>query len=168
MPELLKKYQCRTIVDAPCGDFYWMKTLKLPVQGYIGIDIVEELIEINQKKYGNDFYSFQHLDITQEQIPQADLVFCRDCLVHLSYQQIFNTIKLLKASGSKYLLTTSFPMRSRNIDIKTESWRPLNLQKSPFNFPRPLAIINEKCTEAEGRFYDKSLILWEIASLPNF
>lgn len=167
LPELLKKYNCSSIADAPCGDFYWMKKVNLPVDSYIGIDIVKRLIEINQETYGNENYTFQHIDITMDEIPQVDLVLCRDCLVHLSYNQIANTIRLLKSSGSKYLLTTSFTNHKKNKDIRTGSWRTLNLQIPPFNFPKPLEIINENCTQHKGNYKDKCLLLWEIASLPD-
>jgi hypothetical protein len=41
LPLLLEKYQCKTILDAPCGDYQWMKTIV--DEGsffYIGADIV--------------------------------------------------------------------------------------------------------------------------------
>lgn len=86
----------------------------------------------------------------------------RDCLVHLSLENIYNSIKNIKASGSKYLMTTTFPEHPVNFDIQTGDWRPLNLQIKPFNFPKPLILINENCTELNGRFRDKSMALWEI------
>jgi hypothetical protein len=44
-------------------------------------------------------------------------------------------------------------------------WRPLNMQLPPFNFPNPICIINEKCTEGEGEFKDKSLGLWRLKDI---
>jgi hypothetical protein len=34
------------------------------------------------------------------------------------------------------------------------------LQLPPFNFPKPLKLIDEKCTEYNGKFADKHLGLW--------
>jgi hypothetical protein len=42
-------------------------------------------------------------------------------------------------------------------DIRTGGWRTLNFQLPPFNFPPPLHLLNENCTEAGGKFFDKSL-----------
>ena len=51
--------------------------------------------------------------------------------------------------------------RVSNSDLSgNDFWRPLNLELSPFDFPKPLKIINEKCTEYNGIYADKSLGLW--------
>ena len=94
------------------------------------------------------------------------MIFCRDCLVHLSFNKIFNAINNIKKSNSKYLLTSTFPARRKNRNIFTGGWRPLNFQLKPFNFPTPLMIINERCSETGGKFFDKSLGLWKIEDLP--
>ena len=41
---LLSRRRVRSILDAPCGDFYWMKEVALCDIDYIGADIVEEII----------------------------------------------------------------------------------------------------------------------------
>ena len=64
-------------------------------------------------------------------------------------------------------MSTSFVNLERNIDIYTGDWRPINLEKEPFNFPKPLITINEKCQEMDGIYADKSLCLWKINKLPN-
>ncbi len=165
IPELLKKHHCKSIADAPCGDFYWMRAVELPVEKYYGIDVVLPMIEALQEQFGNEQCSFLAKDLTKELIPRVDFVLCRDCLIHLSYKDIKRVIFLLKLSGSKYLLTTSFVNRESNYDIPTGEWHPINLQKPPFNFPPPLEIINENCSEGEGNWNDKSLLLWELRSL---
>jgi hypothetical protein len=49
----------------------------------------------------------------------------------------------------------------------TGDWRPLNLERPPFNFPPPAELLAEGCTEAEGRFLDKCLGLWAIKDLAD-
>ena len=97
-------------------------------------------------------------------LPEYHLVFCRDCLVHFSYQDVRKALKNLIRSESKYLLTTSFPGR-KNYDIVTGNWRALDLEAPPFDFPKPLLIINEGCTERNGRYADKSMVLWDLSQL---
>jgi SAM-dependent methyltransferase len=167
IPLLLKKYNIRTILDLPCGDFFWMKELDLSNVNYIGADIVEELIEENKKRYQDDNISFTVLDLTKNDLPQAELILCRDCLVHLSFEHISNSIQNIKRSKSTYFLTTSFTEHNKNIDIPTGNWRPLNFMKHPYKWPSPLEIINEKCTEDNGEWADKSLALWRIEDIPN-
>jgi hypothetical protein len=170
LPALLKKYHCKVLVDAPCGDFYWMKTVELPIEKYIGVDIVKPLIATNQEMFGNDFRSFIYLDITRQVLPKADIVLCRDCFVHFSYIDIVKTIKKLKQSGSTYLLTTNFTKSNHfmlNFPIETGLWRPLDLRLAPLFFPEPLEIINEHCTQGDNTWDDKSLFLWKIEDLPE-
>jgi hypothetical protein len=98
------------------------------------------------------------------QLPSVDLIFCRDCLVRLSFANIRSAIANIKASGLTYLLTTTYPGR-QNSDIATGEWRPINLQAKPFGFPPPLVLINEQCVVTPG-YRDKSMGLWRIADLP--
>jgi len=155
------------MVDAPCGDFFWMQYMDLPIEQYIGVDIVKKLIGINQAKYANEKISFQHIDITSQVLPKVDIVLCRDCLGHLSNAEVMKVIRLLKKSGCKYFLTTSFLIPRKQRDIYTGGWRAINLLVEPFCFPPPLEIINERCLEKNGTLEDKSPILWEIDALPN-
>lgn len=170
IPELLKKYNCKSMIDAPCGDFYWMHMVDLPVVTYIGVDIVEPLIEHNQHLFASAQRTFMHLDMTTQILPQADLILCRDCFVHFSYSDIAKTIKLLKQSGTTYLLTTCFTNKGHyrhNIPVATGDWRTIDLRLDPFLFPEPLEIINENCTEGNHFWSDKSLFLWRLEDLPD-
>lgn len=166
IPALLERLEVQTILDLPCGDFYWMKAVHLKAQ-YIGADIVSELIAKNQELYGSSTRQFIVLDLVRDRLPRVDLIFCRDALVHFSLKDVEKAIKNMQRSESTYLLTTTFTAPRENRDIVTGQWRPLNLQLSPFNFPAPLLVINENCTEQEGKFYDKSIALWRLCDLPT-
>jgi hypothetical protein len=161
LPSLFKQHGIETILDIPCGDFHWMKHVDLKPFTYIGADIVAAVIDRN-KQYETEGLSFQHLDLIQDKLPQVDVIFCRDCMVHLAYRDLNRALVNICNSGSTYLLATTFPARERNNDIATGEWRPLNLNKAPFNFPQPLVLINEECTEADGGFADKSMALWKV------
>lgn len=163
LPTLVAEMECRSLLDIPCGDFYWMRLLDLDVD-YTGADIVNELVEYNQQHYANERRRFLRLDLVQDALPAADLVLCRDCLVHLCYDDIFKALANLKASGSVYLLTTTYTDMERNHDTPTGSHRALGLHLPPFNFPAPLRLIDEQCPEPG--FEDKALALWRIADLP--
>ena len=167
IPLLLKKYQVKSILDAPCGDYNWMQNVELNDIDYIGADIVPELIEQNKGHFSSNNINFIQLDLIKDKLPKVDLVFCRDCFVHLSLKEIRTALWNIKKSGSKYLLTSTFTSRKENIDIQTGLWRPLNFQESPFEFEPPLELIVEGNTENNGAFKDKSLGLWEISSLDS-
>jgi glycosyltransferase involved in cell wall biosynthesis/SAM-dependent methyltransferase len=164
IPSLLSELECNVMLDAPCGDFHWLSHVALPAK-YLGCDIVPELIDRNIRNYASDEVEFFRADITKDPLPMADLVLCRDCLVHLPNRDIHRVLENFSRSGSSYLLTTTFPNRMRNDDIAAGAWRPLNLELPPFNLPPPIRLINEECTEFDGAYKDKSLGLWDLRSL---
>ena len=145
LPKLVSELGVNSLLDIPCGDFNWLKEVNLDIYMYTGADIVEELVEASNKNYGNERRKFVKLDMTTDALPTADLILCRDCWVHLSFADIFRSIKNIKNSNSKYLLTTTDPKLDENVDTYTGDWRAINLQIAPFNFPQPIKIINEKC-----------------------
>lgn len=165
IPKLSQRFGVQRLLDLPCGDFGWFRHINLEGIEYIGADIVPDLISRNQQLFSSNNQRFLQLDLVEDDLPSADLVLCRDCLVHFSYATIARAVANLKRSGSSYLLTTTFTDLQTNIDIMDADWRPLNLQKPPFNWPQPLEIINEGCFEEDGAYADKSLGLWRISDL---
>jgi hypothetical protein len=165
LPRLLRELGCCRLLDIPCGDFYWMNLVELEAE-YIGGDIVPELVGCNQRLFGGQRRRFVRLDIVHDSLPSADVLLCRDCLVHLSHDQVKDAMRNVKRSAITYLLTTTFVRREANADIPTGEWRPLNLQRPPFDFPPPLRLIDEQCPHPE--FRDKALGLWRVADIPQW
>ncbi len=165
LPEVIEQLGAKTFFDLSCGDCNWMHHVNLGVDLYIGADIVKELIDTNIQQYGRLGRQYLHLDLLDSDLPRADLVLCRDCLVHLSLADAQKAIANICRCGSTYLLTTTFTDRHENTDIRTGDWTPRNLQLPPFSFPEPLSLINEDCREHYPHFTDKSLGLWRISDL---
>jgi len=155
----------RSILDIPCGDFVWMQNIDLGEITYIGADIIETLIASHQRSHASPRRTFRTLDLVADDLPRVDLVLCRDCLVHFSHRLVKKAINNIKRSGSRYLLTTTFPRHLKNNGIVTGTWQPLNLCAPPFNFPAPLQIIDDHWTPP---YEDKSLGLWNVHDLPTF
>lgn len=164
---VLRDYGIKRMLDVPCGDFHWMRHVGLEGVDYTGADIVAELVRSNNARFGRAGLQFRKLDLTRDPLPEVDLVFCRDCLVHLSFEDASRALANIRGSRSGYLLSTTFTARTTNEDIKTGGWRPLNLELAPFALPKPLKIITEGCTENDGIYRDKSLGLWRISDLPE-
>jgi hypothetical protein len=167
LSELLPRYRISSCLDIPCGDFNWMRLLDLSEIAYTGGDVVAGLVLQNQARYGGRGISFQVLDACRDTLPQVDLILCRDLLVHLSFADVRAAVRNFRVSGSKYILTTTFTARDPNTDIETGRWRPLNLQRPPFNFPQPIELIVERCTEWNGYWADKCLGLWRFEDLSS-
>jgi len=164
--KLINELKIDTLLDLGCGDFTWMKSIidDLEIKKYMGIDIVESVISDNIKKYGSDKVDFVQANIINTILPQSDLILCRDVLLHLSFEYVISFFKNINNFQFKYLLTTTFTDENRenkNLVVNKGYWTPFNLQKKPFNLPKPKQIINEQCTEGDGAFTDKSLGLWK-------
>ncbi|MDP6679687.1 MAG: class I SAM-dependent methyltransferase [Verrucomicrobiota bacterium] len=165
LPALLAELGAASLLDLPCGDFHWMQQTDLGSVRYIGGDLVGDLIERNRAQHARDGVAFQKLDLVHDTLPAVDAVLCRDCLVHLSFADAQAALANIARSGAAWLLTTSFPGVTRNDDIVTGQWRPINLTLPPFNLPEPAKVIAENCTETE--FADKTVAIWPTTDLPQ-
>lgn len=162
---LCQRLGVKRILDVPCGDFNWMQHTNLDGIAYIGADIVPELIAKVKKKFGSEARDFQVINLCTDRVPKVDLVFCRDCLVHLSNSAVREALINILESGSTWLLTTTFTNRTENVDISTGNWRTINFKVVPFNFPEPEVCIVEGCTEHGGDYADKSLALYDLKKI---
>jgi len=139
LPTLIEKFNIKRMLDAPCGDFNWMKLVvaNLNIE-YTGGDIVPSLIKNNNDLYKTDTVKFQVIDITVDKLPDADLMLCRDCLFHLSIESIQCFLNNFVNSNIKYLLTTTHynDKNFKNTDISTGDFRLLDLFSAPFNFDK--------------------------------
>jgi hypothetical protein len=166
IPRLVRELGVRTFLDAPCGDLNWMQHVELGVEKYIGVDIVEAVVSANWTRFMSPHREFLCRDLIVDSLPTADIVLCRDCLVHLNFQDAKKVLKNFQRSGCKYLLTTTFTAREANEDLTGNGiWRTLNLERAPFNLPPPERVIKENCTEGGGAYADKSLGLWRLEGL---
>lgn len=133
----LPRLGIKKLVDAPCGDFNWMR-LVLPNLdiNYIGLDVVDSIIVTNNHKYASDKIFFKAANICADEIPSCDLVMVRDCLFHLSYDDIAKFFRNLENTEYKYLLTTTHIVEQgfENSDITTGAFRMIDLFNKPFSF----------------------------------
>ena len=165
IPPLLRDLRAVSLLDAGCGDFNWVKEIRLPLEWYLGVEIVPELASRNRQAYGDRTRSFVHGNIARDKLQRADVILCRDCLVHFSFEDLWSALRNFKKSGSAYLLATTFVAHQTNLDVETGGWRPLNMERPPFGFPAPLRAIDEKCLHTGGIYADKRLALWRLADI---
>jgi hypothetical protein len=147
LPALITEFSIKHIFDAACGDFYWMRHLLPAIDiGYVGADIVGSLVESNNAKYQNNKVSFIRIDLIKDPFPKSDLMICRDCLFHFSYEDTKSVLRNFIDSGIPYLLTTTHKTHEdfSNTDITTGEFRMIDLFAPPYNFSQnPLARIDD-------------------------
>lgn len=155
LPSILTKFNVKTFLDAGCGDLTWMSLLLSNNNiKYIGVDVVETLIQSHKQKYPQ--IEFHVKDITVDPLPSADIMFCRDCLFHMSNIDLFKTLRNFLTSNIPYIFTTSHVTNQPNYDIQTGSFRFLNLLDQPFNFPTPLYSIDD----TYGNHPQRNMVIW--------
>lgn len=137
LPIMFNQFEIKSIFDAPCGDFNWMKEIILVNDiRYHGVDIVSNIIDSNIRKYSSQRINFSQGDLTKMTFPQSDLMIMRDLLFHLSYQDARFIIKNYLTSNIKFLLTTSHRNIKKNSDIYSGDFKFINLFEPPYSFPR--------------------------------
>jgi len=147
LAEVVSDYRIRSIFDAPCGDFHWMKEVPLPSDvRYIGGDIASVLVDELNEKYGDDSRRFVHFDIVNDTFPDADLWICRDCFFHIPLDFCIKALRNACAVDVKFAVLTSIYRPGPNRPGQVGGSRPIDLLKPPFNLPEPIA----KCDELIG------------------
>ena len=147
-----------TVCDLGCGDFNIGKNFLGHAEYYYAIDIVESLIERNKKLYKATHLEFQCLDISKDNIPQADCVILRQVLQHLSNNEIKGILK--KIENYKYIILTEHiphgdfmpnkdKIASQGIRLKQHSG--IDLLAEPFNFKvKDTELLNEVILENDN------------------
>ena len=114
LSQFIKEKNIQSIVDIPCGDFNWMKEV-VGDCSYLGGDIVEELIESNNKKYSTDKIKFKAIDILNDPIPEGDLLIVRDLIVHYPLEQGIKIAEKIKKSKCKYIASTTLCKKGNKV-----------------------------------------------------
>jgi SAM-dependent methyltransferase len=146
LPMFLQSLGVQSILDVPCGDLNWMSDFPLGDIAYIGADIVPEMIENNRKTHPG-IGEFVCLDACHDPLPPADLIFCRDMVIHLPNDLVARFIMNVARSRASWLICTRFlgPIGPTNIngEIGVGEFRAVDLCEPPFSLPAPLAMFPE-------------------------
>ena len=135
--EILQKYidkpEIKTVLDLGCGDWQFSKFLDLSSVSYLGVDVVESVIESNSTSYSASNIKFISRDITTYELPKVDLIICKDVLQHLCNKDVVATLVKIITSSKFSLITNDFnPENTENKDINNGDYRCLDLTLSPF------------------------------------
>lgn len=162
-------YGIKRFVDAPCGDFNWMRLVLPQVEvDYVGLDIVESVIAANQQAHDGPRVRFAVANLCEDPLPACDLLLVRDCLFHLSYDDIARVLKNLARTDYRYLLTTTHTPRPvfANADIVSGDFRQIDLFKPPFSFGRS-AVLDAVEDYPPGYTHTRQMVLLAKADVPT-
>lgn len=162
LPHFLEKHGIKSMLDAPCGDASWMSQVEFPPGfDYLGAEIHPDMVERNNSIYSRNFVT---LDITDDLLPDKELIFVRDCLFHLNDELKLKFFLNLLRTDFRFLLTSTHPRHPENEDLGTfgNFFKPVNFNLSPWFFPEPLDSIIDY-DESDPRFGHhpyRTMALW--------
>jgi len=158
---MLRPLGATEFIDIGCGEFTWMQHVDLGDVRYIGVDIVQSVIDFDRQRFGSGNRSFHCLDAVSEPLPRADVALCREVLFHLSFTDGRSLLANVRRAGIRHLIATTDRGTAFNADITTGDFRVINLQRRPYRFPVAEGWIPDDSV-ATGR----GLGLWSVESLP--
>lgn len=130
-------------VDLGCGDFNVGSRICDKFETYTAIDVAETVIKENKKTYKQKGLSFLCKNMTEDELPKADVAFVRQVLQHLSNADIAKFLENIYGNY-QYLIVTESMTDSwgykPNKDIITgpgiriHKKSAVDISKPPFNF----------------------------------
>lgn len=168
LKSFFEHHKITSMLDAPCGDYSWMNITPRPDNmTYIGADIVEFMIQNNRQTYPE--VDFRVIDISSDPLPAVDLLFCRDCLIHFSTDDIHRTFQNIANSDIKYVMLTTYDDSCyANNDISTGSFRPISFTKAPYNLGRPIDTLLDWVPGTNNGNQIKHIALWSVDSIKQY
>lgn len=162
LKEVIVRYNIKSVVDAPCGDLTWMKTLfpffKEHGVKYTGVDIVASEIERLRAEF--PMHRFERLDMVNTILPEAELIFSRQALQHMNPEDNVRVINQWQRSGARFILQTTYRVaENTNYQSVADGTNSLiNFETDPYNFPAPL----ETWVEQQRPSFTEVLALWKL------
>jgi hypothetical protein len=153
--DLCSRYGIRTVIDAACGDGFWMPDLP----GYLGIDRAPEAIAWSRTRHPHRQYIVGDLRTCDA---QADLIILRDVIQHLSLSEGTALVRAALEKG-RYLLASSYRGGHNTGISEAQLMRGLSydddLERPPFALGEPLEAIPDGYAYAGDDVRDERKVL---------
>lgn len=124
------------IVDVGCGDFQLFRQFEFEPAEYLGLDVVNSVVERNRREFGTPDVRFEDMPTDLASLPEADLYILKDILIHLDNVSSLE-LAASAVSKSKYTIFVnnfSHDVAEYNREICTGEFRAVDVTLAPFNF----------------------------------
>jgi SAM-dependent methyltransferase len=130
----IANHTVRSVVDMGCGDWQFSQYINWGQTRYRGYDIIQQVVEANQRQYTDDAIDFHLYSGDADELPQAELLIIKDVLHHLSHRRIKDVLSSIRRFRYA-LITNSLDPRgdTHNTDIADGGFRYLDVRNPPFN-----------------------------------
>jgi SAM-dependent methyltransferase len=172
LQKFLREHHIRKVLDLGCGDWSFSRLIDWDGIDYVGVDVVQSVVESNQSKYGRPNISFRCIDAARERLPEADLLIAKEVLQHLPIADV--EAILAKAKSYPFALFVndlSHEKRStwkglwkwksictKNSEVRAGGYRPLALREAPFSLAGTVMLTYEN--QYRDLRWTKEVLLW--------
>lgn len=145
LQSFIKQNAVRSIVDVGGGDWQFTRYLDLNGSDYVGIDVVQSVIDRNVESFTRPGVQFAALDILgRYTMPDCDLAICKDVIQHLSDDSALVLISRFR-KAKWVVLTNDFA--PQNAAIEDGEAHGVNVSAQPFLLPAaPVLTFDRKIT----------------------
>lgn len=171
----LSEQGVRSVVDFGCGDWAFSRLIDWTRVDYLGLDLVQTVVQRNQAEFGSPNIRFAVGDLTEGDLPSADLLLCKDVFQHLPNAIVsdFLARKILRYRWAiltnDYRITIPGGWRNfwrpcdnggiPNSEIDAGGHHPLLLRLPPFNLKAKVLLRYDVVVAATT--FKKEVLLWE-------
>jgi SAM-dependent methyltransferase len=133
LQRFLHDHAIRSVVDVGCGDWEFSRLIDWTGVDYLGLDLVEPVIEANRKAFATSSIAFEVATVG-EPLPPADLVVCKDVLQHLPIAVVADYLAEFRQRFKHVLVTNDvYPDADTNAECPLGSSRAIRPDLGPFS-----------------------------------
>ena len=124
-----------SFVDLGSGDWRLMATINVSEdKRYKGFDLVKKVIENAEKNHSKSNISFYHIHKLKDLVNEkADMLIIKDVMQHWSNKDIKYFLDNILPNYKYSLITNDYKKDALNEDIKSGHFRPIDIEKDPYN-----------------------------------
>ncbi len=164
LEDFIIKYKIKSISDIGCGDWEFSQYIYWDDLTYRGYDIVERVIQSNNKKFAKPNIEFKLLK-DYNKISPSDLLICKDVLQHLNHKEVNKLIKIVFPKFKNILLTNDVstnPLENDskyNKDLKPGEYAWFDIRKKPYLLKAKTVLTYDLHFTKDDTYFRKETVL---------
>ncbi len=134
LEEFLRANRVRRVLDYGCGDWQIGRLVDWQEATYCGVDIVPHVVERDRREYAKPGVEFIVTPDDPSDLPEADLLVCKDVLQHIPNAEIQAFLDRVVPRFPIALIINDAAVNPEelNAEIAAGEWRPVDIRKAPF------------------------------------
>lgn len=134
--KIIRENNIQSVVDIGCGDWEFSKFMDWGDAEYLGVDVVDQVIDKNIMTFSSERIHFQSVNFLNIDIPAADLLLCKHVCQHISNHDVMDIVSQIHKFKHCVFVNPVDPETKTCPNVDTEvspSGRLIDLTKPPFN-----------------------------------